>query len=674
MPVRKKSRKKVLETPFFNAEPPQEYSEDGDKDLLKERINQNFLDYASYVIRDRAIPHLDDGLKPVQRRIMWVLKIMDDGKLHKVNNVAGRCMQFHPHGDASIQDALVVIVNKHYLIEGQGNFGNPYTGDRAAAARYIECRLSELARTQLFKNEITEFVMSYDGRDKEPVTLPAKIPVLLMQGAEGIAVGLSARILPHNFIELLEAQIAILRKQPFQVLPDFPKGGLMDPTNYDDGKGSVKLRAKIEIADSSTLVIREIPQTSTSESILSSIEDASKKGKIKVKSVNDFTSSDVEIELKLAAGIDAEKTLNALYAFTECETNISSRVIVIDGNRPAEFTVSEVLKRNTAKLVELLELELKLKEAKLLEDIFFKTIVRIFIENRIYKKIENAKTSDQVSDNIYKGFKPFEKELWRPLTDDDIEMLLKVPIRRISLFDINKHKEEMEKVQAELEETQKHLKSVVRYTISHLKKLIKQYQDTHKRRTEISEFKSVTAKEVAHKAFKFAYDRTKGYLGYKVNGDEFQFAVSNLDKFVHVKADGTFVVSQVEDKSFVGQDVVYAAPASKERLVMMVYTLKGVGYVKKFAFGGTILNKQYRCAPEKSKIIYFKEYSDSTLFIKYAPAPKQKINTQFLLTEKLKTKSVKANGNQLALKKIKNVSDSKPRGWDQSNPTELRLG
>lgn len=674
MATRKKTNRRKETKPFFDGLPPNSFDIDGDRDSLKERIDQNFLDYASYVIRDRAIPHLEDGLKPVQRRIMWVLKKLDDGKFNKVSNVAGNCMQYHPHGNVSIEDALVVLVNKEYLVEGQGNFGNIYTGDRASASRYIECRLTELARTQLFQDELTEFVPRYDGRDKEPVTLPSKLPMLLLLGAEGIAVGLSSKILPHNFTELLEAQVAILRKEEFYVLPDFKKGGLMDASNYDDGKGSVKLRAKIEVVDASTLVIREVPQTSTSESIVSSIEDATRKGKIKIKSISDFTASEIEIELKLAAGIDAEKTMQALYAFTECETSISSRIIVIDGDRPAEMTVSEVLQRNTTRLRELLELELKIKEEKLLEDIFFRTLVRIFIENRIYKKIEAAKTSQQVTDNIFKGFKPFENELWRPLKDDDVEMLLRVPIRRISLFDINKHKEDLEKVQAELEETQKYLRSVTRYTISHLKRLIKEYGDQYPRRTEITEFETVTAKEVVHRALKFGYDRTKGYFGYKVNGEEFVMTVSELDKIVQVRGDGIFIVTQVESKAYGGSELHYLGHASKEQQMIVVYSLKGIGYVKRFRFGGTILNKEYRYVPEKAKVLFVSEFFSGTLFVKYAPSPKQKINAQFINTEGLKVKTAKANGNQVSIKRIKSVNDSKPRGWDKLNATEIKFG
>jgi topoisomerase-4 subunit A len=332
---------------------------------LHTRVDRGFLDYASYVIRDRAIPNLADGLKPVQRRILWALHEKDDGRFIKVANVVGHTMQYHPHGDASIGDALVVLANKRYLIEGQGNFGNIFTGDPAAAPRYIECRLTELARTELINDEITDFVPSYDGRNKEPVTLPCKLPLTLMLGTEGIAVGLAARILPHNFPELIEAQIAILKKQPFKCLPDFPTGGLMDARDYQDGKGSVKVRARIKVKDESTVLITEIPPTTTTDSLIASIEDATRKGKLKVKSINDFTSENVEIEIKCPAGVDAEKMVDALYAFTDCETTISSRIVVIKKNRPVELTVSEVLRENTGQLVAILKRELDLREKHL---------------------------------------------------------------------------------------------------------------------------------------------------------------------------------------------------------------------------------------------------------------------------------------------------------------------
>src|SRR5436190_23035725 len=406
---------------------------------LHRRVDRGFLDYASYVIRDRAIPNLADGLKPVQRRILWALHRMDDGRFMKVANVTGETMKYHPHGNASIDDALVVLVNKRYLIEPQGNFGNIFTGDPAAAPRYIECRLTELARQELFNDEITEFVPSYDGRNKEPVALPCKLPLLLMLGTEGIAVGMACRILPHNFPELIEAQIAILKKQPFKLLPDFPTGGLMDARGYRDGAGEVKVRAKIKIKDDSTVAIKEIPPTTTTESLMASIEDASRKGKIKVKSVTDFTSEEVEIEVKAPSGVSADQLIDALYAFTDCEVTIASRIVVIRNNRPVELTVSEVLRENTEQLIATLKRELELKESKLQDELHFRTLERVFIEERIYKKIEQCKSNEAVLAAVNDGFKPFRKELIRELVDSDIERLLQVRIRRISLFDINKH-------------------------------------------------------------------------------------------------------------------------------------------------------------------------------------------------------------------------------------------
>src|SRR6266705_549839 len=393
------------------------------------RVDRSFLDYASYVIRDRAIPNLADGLKPVHRRILWALHEKDDGRFIKVANIVGHAMQYHPHGDASIGDALVVLANKRYLIEGQGNFGNIMTGDPPAAPRYIECRLTELARNELFNDEITDFVPSYDGRNKEPVTLPSKLPLLLMLGTEGIAVGLSSRILPHNFPELVEAQIAILKKQPFKCLPDFQTGGLMDAREYKDGTGEVKVRAKIKIKDDSTVLIKEIPPSTTTDSLMGSIEDASRKGKIKVKSVNDFTSEDVEIEVKAPSGVSAEQLVDALYAFTDCEVTIASRIIVIRNNRPVELVVSEVLRENTAQLVETLKRELELRESKLQDELHFRALERIFIQERIYKKIEQCKTNQAVLSAVEDGFKPFRKELARDLAAADVERLLQVRIR-----------------------------------------------------------------------------------------------------------------------------------------------------------------------------------------------------------------------------------------------------
>ncbi len=571
---------------------------------LHRRVDRGFLDYASYVIRDRAIPNLADGLKPVQRRILWALHEKDDGRFIKVANVVGHAMQYHPHGDASIGDALVVLANKRYLIEGQGNFGNLFTGDVAAAPRYIECRLTELAREEVFNDDITDFIPSYDGRNREPVTLPCKLPLLLMLGTEGIAVGMSSRILPHNFPELIEAQIAILKKQPFKCLPDFQTGGLMDAREYKDGAGQIKVRAKIKIKDESTVLIKEIPPTTTTDSLIGSIEDASRKGKIKVKSVNDFTSEDVEIEVKAPAGVTAEKLADALYAFTDCEVTIASRIVVIKNNRPVELTVSEVLRENTDQLVSILKRELLLKENRLQEELHFRTLERIFIEERIYKRIEQSKTNEAVLAAVQEGFKPFRKELVRDLTDADIDRLLQVRIRRISLFDISKHREEMQKVKADLEETRKNLKNLIRYVVGHLQALLDKYGPLYPRLTKSSRYDEVDAKEAAFRAFKVAYDRESGYVGFKVTGEEFRIDCTKFDKLIMVFKDGHYQVTELVEKLFVGPDLVYCGLQEREKVFTLAYTNREATYLKRFTFGGAIMNKLYHCIPPKSKILY----------------------------------------------------------------------
>jgi topoisomerase-4 subunit A len=637
---------------------------------LHTRVDRGFLDYASYVIRDRAIPNLADGLKPVQRRILWALHEKDDGRFIKVANVVGHTMQYHPHGDASIGDALVVLANKRYLIEGQGNFGNIFTGDPAAASRYIECRLTELARTELFNDAITEFVASYDGRNKEPVTLPSKLPLTLMLGTEGIAVGLSARILPHNFPELLEAQIAILKKQPFKCLPDFPTGGLMDARDYQDGKGSVKVRARIKARDDSTVVITEIPPTTTTDSLIASIEAASQKGKLKVKSINDFTSENVEIEVKCPSGVDAEKLIDALYAFTDCEVTISSRIIVIKNNRPVEMTVSEVLQENTDQLVAILKRELELREKNLLDELHYRTLERIFIEERIYKKIESCKTNEAVIAAVYDGFKPFKKELVRDIVDADVEKLLQVRIRRISLFDINKHREEMEKTKAELEETRKNLKGLTKYVIGHLEALLEKYGKQYPRlTTKSARHEEVDVKAVAFKAFKVSYDRETGYVGYKVSGDEFKLECTKFDKLLLVFRDGTYKVTDLPEKLFVGQELFYCGLPDRERVFTCAYTDRNASYLKRFTFGGTIMNKVYACIPEKSRILYFAPDTPKTLYVRYKPAPHQKVSQQTCEPEQVEVKTPKTRGRQISIKDISSITPEPTRGWDEKEAT-----
>jgi topoisomerase-4 subunit A len=641
---------------------------------LHRRVDTGFLQYASYVIRDRAIPNLADGLKPVQRRILWGLHERDDGRLTKVANVVGHVMQYHPHGDASIEDALVVLANKRYVIEGQGNFGNIYTGDPAAAKRYIECRLTELARAELFNDEITQFVPSYDGRNQEPVSLPCKLPLTLMLGTEGIAVGMSSKILPHNFPELLEAQIAILKKQPFKCLPDFQTGGLMDARDYKDGTGTIKVRAKIKEKEEGTVVIKEIPPTTTTDSLIASIEDAARKGKIKVKSVNDFTSENVEIEVRAPQGVSAEKLVDALYAFTDCEVTIASRIVVIRNSRPVEMTVSEVLKENTAQLVDILKRELELKQRKLEDELHFRTLERIFIEERLYKKIEQCRTNEAVVAAVFEGFKPFRKELLRELVEADVDRLLQVRIRRISLFDIQQHRAEMEKTKAELEETRRYLKNVVKFAIGHLEQLLEKYGPQYPRQTRSSRHEEIDVKEVAFKSFKVAYDRESGYLGYKVTGEEFRVDCTKFDKILMVFKDGHYKVVELPEKLFVGPDLFYAAVPDRDQVFTCAYTDRDASYLKRFTFGGTILNKEYFCIPPKSRVLYFEPGTPETLYIRYKPAPHQKINQQTCKPSEIDVKSPRTLGRQISIKDIGSITSQPTRGWDpEATTTQLQF-
>jgi topoisomerase-4 subunit A len=638
---------------------------------LHRRVNASFLEYASYVIRDRAIPALADGFKPVQRRILWALHLGDDGRFTKVANVVGDTMKFHPHGDAAIGDALVVLANKRYFIEGQGNFGNLFTGDPPAAPRYIECRLTDLARTELFHDEITGFVPSYDGRNQEPVALPAKLPVALMLGTEGIAVGLSSRILPHNFPELLEAQIAILQDRPFKCLPDFPTGGLMDARDYADGKGSVKVRARIKVKDESTLLIREIPPGTTTDSLIASIEDAVRKGKLKVRSINDFTAETVEIEIKCPAGVEAAKLEDALYAFTDCEVSLASRIVVIRDRRPVELAVSEILRANTAQLLQTFERELELKARKLEDELHFRTLERIFIEERIYKKIEQCKTNEAVTAAVHDGFKPFARELLRPLAPADADRLLQVRIRRISLFDIAQHRADMERVRTDLAETRRHLGNLVKFAIAHLEALLAKYRPLYPRLTASRRHDEIDAKEVAFKAFKLAYDRETGYLGHRVAGEEFRIDCTRFDKVLTLFKDGRYKVIDLPEKLFVGPDLVYAGLPDRDQVFTLAYCDRDATYLKRFTFGGYILDKEYFCLPEgeKCRVLFFAPGTPDTLYIRYKPAPHQKINQQTCSPGELDVKGPRTRGRQVSIKDVATLSAAPTRGWDPDAPT-----
>jgi topoisomerase-4 subunit A len=429
-----------------------------------------YLKYASYFIKDRAIPEITDGLKPVQRRILQTLFELDDGKYHKVANVVGQTMRFHPHGDQSIFGSLVNLANKDLFIDKQGNYGSILTGDQASAARYIECRLTPLAKETLHNPQITEYIDSYDGRNKEPVAFPAKIPVLLSMGAEGIASSMATRILPHNLIELMEAQIACLKGEPFLVLPDFPTGGSVDVSEYNDGNGKVIVRAKLDIRDPKRIVVRELPFGSTTESLINSMAAAAKKNKLKIAGISDYTADEVEIEIRLARGIQAEDTIDALYAFTDCESSISTNVLVIRDRHPCILPVTEVIKHNANHLLAVLEAELKVEEKQLRKRLHAKSLEQLFIEERIYKHIEEVKDQKLINDAVRQGFKPFETKV-KELTDDDIENLLKVPIRRVSLYDINRANKEMKQIRSRLREIKEHLDSLTFYATTFLDKI-----------------------------------------------------------------------------------------------------------------------------------------------------------------------------------------------------------
>ena len=573
-----------------------------------------FLDYASYVILERAVPDLNDGLKPVQRRILHSMKRMDDGRFNKVANIIGHTMQFHPHGDASIGDALVQLGQKDLLVDTQGNWGNILTGDGAAAPRYIESRLSKFAVDVVFNPKTTEWKLSYDGRNKEPVTLPVKFPLLLALGVEGIAVGLASKILPHNFNELIDATINHLQGKEFEIYPDFPTGGFIDVSKYNDGQrgGVVKVRAKIDKIDKKTLVITEIPFGKTTSTLIESIIKANEKGKIKIRKIDDNTSANVEIQIHLMPGVSPDKTIDALYALTDCEYSISPNTCVISDNKPSFMGVSEILKHSAARTVELLRTELEIRNNELQEEWHMSSLEKIFIEERIYHDIEECETWEGVIKAIDDGLKPFKKLLLREVTREDIIQLTEIKIKRISKFDVKKADDHIKGLETELDEVKNHLRNIIPFAINYFKQIKKKFGKGKERKTEIRSFDTIQAAKVVANNARLYINYKEGFIGTGLKKDEFVCECSDIDDIIVVRKDGVYLITKVADKVFVGNDILYAQVFLKndERTIYNIVYQDGKDgplLAKRCSVTGLTRDKEYnftRGTPG-SKIVYF---------------------------------------------------------------------
>ena len=573
-----------------------------------------FLDYASYVILERAVPSVEDGFKPVQRRIMQSMKDLDDGRYNKVANIVGHTMQYHPHGDASIADAMVQIGQKDLLIDTQGNWGNILTGDRAAASRYIEARLSKFALDVIFNPKVTNWQSSYDGRRKEPINLPVKFPLLLAQGAEGIAVGLSTKILSHNFNELIDASIKYLKNKRFTLYPDFITGGIADFTNYNDGKrgGKVRVRAKINIVDKSTLLISELPYSTTTTSLIDSIIKANDKGKIKIKKIDDNTSSKVEILIHLPSGISPDKTIDALYAFTNCEVSISPLSCIIENNKPCFLGVSEILIKSTDNTVNILKKELEIRLMELEDQWHNFSLERIFIENKIYRNIEKEETWEGVLKAIRDGITPFTKILKREVTNDDIARLTEIKIKRISKFDIDKAKEKIENLEDQISEVKANLGNLIEFAISYFTRLKKDYSSDKNRRTEIKVFDDVDVKKVVMRNTKLYVNREEGFIGTSLRRNEYVCDCSDIDDVIVFTDNCNTMVTKVASKTFIGKNIIHVA-VFKKKDVRTIYNMvykdgdKAFNYIKRFAVSGITRDKLYALSSSKkpSLVKYF---------------------------------------------------------------------
>lgn len=641
--------------------------------FVKNLFDKNFIEYASYVIRDRAIPDLEDGLKPVQRRIMHTLFKIDDGRFHKVAGVVGECMKYHPHGDASIGGALVVLANKGIFIDRQGNFGNPYTGDEASAPRYIECRVNPLAKDFLYNPNITQYVPSYDGRSEEPVVFRAKIPVALIIGAEGIAVGMSTKILPYNIKEVLEAEKKCLKGEKFEIYPDLPTGGLIDVSNYNDGNGKIITRAKFDMSDEKKIVITELPVDSTSDTLMQSIENAYKAGKIKISSIDDFTTDHCHIEIKLPRGVYAKDVEKALYAFTDCEKSISCQMLVIKDNMPVAMSATEIIKYYAKKLTAIIKDELEYERAKLTEDLHARTLERIFIEERIYKKIEQMKTAEAVNKAVIDGFKPFKKELIRDVTDEDVESLLKIPIRRISLFDINKNRDQVNAINARLKEIAKRLKNLTACAIEYLDGMLAKFKTEElERHTKIAKFSAVEAKTVVKRDTALRYDNERGNLGTSVSGGVEICKVTPYDRILFVRKSGIFTVCDVPDKLFVDKGMWFCQVADKEVISKILFTViyqdpkTKQAYIKRCRVNGWIMNRDYMFAPDGMEVLHVDTRDKFKFKLKFVKKPRIKTLEAEFNASNFDEKGLKANGIRLDTKEVSGIEV-------ETDPDQMKL-
>jgi len=647
---------------------------------LQDLMRQNFIDYASYSILDRAIPDLRDGLKPVQRRILHTLFNMHDGRYHKVANVVGETMKLHPHGDAAIGDALVVLANKDFFIDKQGNFGSILTGHPAAAPRYIECRLTPLALETIFNEDLTEFRASYDGRNREPIAFPAKIPIALMLGSEGIAVGMATRILPHNLVELWEAQISILHDEKIELEPDFPQGGIADVSAYDDGRGKVEIRVRLRVQDPKRIVITELAYSTTTESLITSIEAAAQKGRIKVATINDYTTDRAEIELVLSRGATAEEVIPQLYAYTECSVSVTSSIVLIRNRRPVELSATAVLRELTDHLREQIRAELEWEQKQLLERKHWLTLEALFVEHKIYRRIETAETERAVRKAVKDGMHAHRDQLVRPLVDDDITNLLALRIRRISAYDKAKNRREIKEIDTKLVAVAAKLEHLTRTVIETVEGFIERYGKDFPRRTTMERFDTIDKKVVSQQTIKLGYDRKTGFFGSSVKADQPTLSVSEYDLILGIASDGSYRIMTPPEKVLFTGRLIHCAIFDPDQGAefTVVYRDRGkVLYGKRIHIDKFIRNREYQLIKDKAGKIDLLLAPDEAgvVHFEFAPTPRQRVKAGKFDLSKLELTGTAARGVRLGPKPVKSVklarrSPKKPK--TRSKPSKAK--